>query len=129
MYQPNQFTEPRCGPLSGAGYSLPLSSCDVDAPQPLIDRRPSVSMLKWNNTSSKSRNDAPTPTAGRQGLTTIYSIFLTFIRFLIIYLQNLCINNKSAPITLTFMADHFSWLLSHRIFIYCFNFMLRFAAA
>ncbi|KAJ6646663.1 hypothetical protein Bhyg_01876 [Pseudolycoriella hygida] len=55
--------EPRCGPVTGAAISLPLPLCDVDAPQPLVDRRPSVSLLKW---SSCKRNDAPTPTAARQ---------------------------------------------------------------
>ncbi|XP_037032238.1 uncharacterized protein LOC119071492 isoform X1 [Bradysia coprophila] len=55
--------EPRCGPVTGAAISLPLAPCDVDAPQPLVDRRPSVSLLKWG---SSKRNDAPTPTAARQ---------------------------------------------------------------
>lgn len=59
------FSEPRCGPVTGAAISLPLAPCDVDAPQPLVDRRPSVSLLKW---SSSKRNDASTPTVGRQGL-------------------------------------------------------------
>lgn len=59
------FSEPRCGPI-GAAISLPLAPCDMDAPQPLVDRRPSVSMLKWG--SCQKRNDAPTPTAARQGL-------------------------------------------------------------
>lgn len=58
------FSEPRCGPI-GAAISLPLAPCDVDAPQPLVDRRPSVSMLKWG--SYHKRNDVPTPTAARQG--------------------------------------------------------------
>ncbi|XP_055390557.1 uncharacterized protein LOC129619338 isoform X3 [Condylostylus longicornis] len=58
---PDKFTE-RCGPvLTGATYTLTSSSCDVDAPQPLVDRRPSVSYLKWT-----ARNDAHTPTAARQ---------------------------------------------------------------
>lgn len=66
----NQFLEPRCGALTGAAISLPLSPCDVDAPQPLVDRRPSVSLLKW---SSSKRNDAPTPTAARQGLDYFFN--------------------------------------------------------
>ena len=60
------FTEPRCGPVTGAAISLPIPSCDVDVAQPLIDRRPSVSMLKWGG--SGKRSEAPTPTAARQGL-------------------------------------------------------------
>ncbi|CAD7088297.1 unnamed protein product [Hermetia illucens] len=57
--------EERCGPVAGAAissYPLP-SSCDVDAPQPLVDRRPSVPLMKWN---ASKRNDAPTPIAARQ---------------------------------------------------------------
>ncbi|XP_055906028.1 uncharacterized protein LOC129941431 isoform X1 [Eupeodes corollae] len=70
FFQPNRqgvdFNEERCGPLlSGANNTPPISplSYDVDAPQPLVDRKPSVSLLKWN---SGKRNDAPTPTAARQ---------------------------------------------------------------
>lgn len=59
------FSEPRCGPINAA-ISLSLPPCDVDAPQPLVDRRPSVSLLKWGSTHR--RNDASTPTAVRQGL-------------------------------------------------------------
>lgn len=60
------LSEPRCGPLSGGSpiACALTSSGDVnDAPQflPLVDRRPSVSMLlKWG--------DRSTPTAARQGL-------------------------------------------------------------
>lgn len=67
------FTEPRCGPI-GAAISLPVAPCDVDAPQPLVDRRPSVSMLKWG--SYHKRNDALTPTAARQGSTKSLSLFI-----------------------------------------------------
>lgn len=62
------FSEPRCGPI-GASISLSLPQSDVDAPQPIIDRRPSLSLFKWG--SSQKRNDAPTPTA-RQGLIRSY---------------------------------------------------------
>ncbi|XP_055906031.1 uncharacterized protein LOC129941431 isoform X2 [Eupeodes corollae] len=64
--QTNGNSKERCGPLlSGANNTPPISplSYDVDAPQPLVDRKPSVSLLKWN---SGKRNDAPTPTAARQ---------------------------------------------------------------
>lgn len=64
------FTEPRCGPVTGAPISLPIP-CDVD-PQPLVDRRSSISLLKWG---SCKRNDAPTPTAARQGLNDCKIIF------------------------------------------------------
>uniref|UniRef100_A0A1B0CSD6 DUF7153 domain-containing protein n=2 Tax=Lutzomyia longipalpis TaxID=7200 RepID=A0A1B0CSD6_LUTLO len=57
-------TEPRCGPLSGATSSA-LSSAiyDVEVPQPLVDRRPSVSLLKWG---PSKRYEVPTPTVLRQ---------------------------------------------------------------
>lgn len=58
------FSE-RCGPI-GAAISPPVGPCDVDAPQPLVDRRPSVSMLKWG--SYHKRNDTLSPAAARQGL-------------------------------------------------------------
>lgn len=67
------FSEPRCGPI-GASLSLSMQQCDVDAPQPIIDRRPSMSLFKWGG--SQKRNDAPTPTAARQGLD--YSIKSAF---------------------------------------------------
>lgn len=70
------FSEPRCGPIGAATISLPLPPCDVDMPQPLVDRRPSVSLLKWG---SQKRNDAPTPTAARQGLTLFSIIFLYYV--------------------------------------------------
>lgn len=62
------FSEPRCGPI-GASISLSMPQCDVDVAQPIIDRRPSVSLFKWGG--SQKRNDAPTPTAARQGLNII----------------------------------------------------------
>lgn len=71
------ISEPRCGPLAG-GSGSPIacaltSSGDVnDAPQflPLVDRRPSVSMLlKWG--------DRSTPTAARQGLSFLWFVFCT----------------------------------------------------
>lgn len=62
------LSEPRCGPI-GASLSLSMQPCDVDAPQPIIDRRPSVSLFKWGG--SQKRNDATTPTAARQGLILI----------------------------------------------------------
>lgn len=71
------FSEPRCGPI---GASISLSPCDIDVPQPIIDRRPSMSLFKWGG--SQKRNDAPTPTAARQGLNLInqppnsFSIFI-----------------------------------------------------
>lgn len=70
------FTEPRCGPVTGAPISLPIP-CDVD-PQPLVDRRSSISLLKWG---SCKRNDAPTPTAARQGLNDCKKIcfYLIFV--------------------------------------------------
>lgn len=64
------FSEPRCGPI-GASISLSLPQCDIDVPQPIIDRRPSMSLFKWGG--SQKRNDAPTPTAARQGLISINS--------------------------------------------------------
>ena len=78
--KPNQntFTE-RCGPLSGAGYNSFSIPPDVDAPQPLVDRRSSVSLLKW--TASK-RNEAPTPIAARQGLSC--SVFKVYNFYIII---------------------------------------------
>lgn len=74
------ITEPRCGPLSGAPNSLlPLPSSEVDAPQPLIDRRPSISLFKWG--SGKRSGDAPTPTAARQGLSLAYLLIRYFLLF------------------------------------------------
>lgn len=66
------FSEPRCGPI-GASLSLSMAQCDIDVPQPIIDRRPSVSLFRWAGGSQK-RNDAPTPTAARQGLNFINNI-------------------------------------------------------
>ncbi|XP_055694615.1 uncharacterized protein LOC129796581 isoform X2 [Lutzomyia longipalpis] len=57
-------TEPRCGPLSGATSSALSSTIyDVEVPQPLVDRRPSVSLLKWG---PSKRYEVPTPTVLRQ---------------------------------------------------------------
>ncbi|XP_059608732.1 uncharacterized protein LOC132256381 isoform X1 [Phlebotomus argentipes] len=56
--------EPRCGPLAGAAPSaLATAIYEVDAPQPLVDRRPSLSLLKWGSTR---RYEVPTPTVLRQ---------------------------------------------------------------
>ncbi|XP_055318460.1 uncharacterized protein LOC129576785 isoform X2 [Sitodiplosis mosellana] len=61
----NDCEEPRCGPI-GASISLSMPQhCDIDVAQPIIDRRPSVSLFRWGGGSQK-RNDAPTPTAARQ---------------------------------------------------------------
>lgn len=73
--QPSQptkciFSEPRCGPIDrGASISLSMPH-EFDMPQPIIDRRPSVTLFKWGG--SQKRSDAPTPTAARQGLHFIY---------------------------------------------------------
>lgn len=66
------ISEPRCGPLAGAsGSPVACALTDVnDAPSsqflPLVDRRPSVSMLnaKWGDRST------PTAAALRQGLSS-----------------------------------------------------------
>lgn len=56
--------EPRCGPIDrGASLSLSMPH-EFDVPQPIIDRRPSVTLFKWGG--SQKRSDAPTPTAARQ---------------------------------------------------------------
>ncbi|XP_063909316.1 uncharacterized protein LOC135126978 isoform X2 [Zophobas morio] len=61
-------TEPRCGPMTGAGGD-PLPSLqssaispamtESDLPQPLVVRTPSVSMMKWPSTPSPTKT---TPT-------------------------------------------------------------------
>ncbi|XP_015840525.1 uncharacterized protein LOC660922 isoform X1 [Tribolium castaneum] len=61
-------TEPRCGPMTGAGGEPlpPLQSSAIsppmtesDLPQPLVVRTPSVSMMKWPTTPSPTKT---TPT-------------------------------------------------------------------
>lgn len=83
------FSEPRCGPLTGAPISLPIP-CDVDVPQPLVDRRSSISLLKWG---SCKRNEAPTPTAARQGLNQTFFSFLIMITniFFQFVLSHICV--------------------------------------
>lgn len=82
------FSEPRCGPI-GANISLSLPQCDVDVPQPIIDRRPSMSLFKWGG--SLKRNDAPTPTAARQGLTFhLHSVTHTHPLFHALFHQDKC---------------------------------------
>lgn len=78
------FTEPRCGPVTGAPISLPIP-CDVD-PQPLVDRRSSISLLKWG---SCKRNDAPTPTAARQGLNDCKNNL--FLMFFCLFFELFCL--------------------------------------
>ncbi|XP_067628138.1 uncharacterized protein [Eurosta solidaginis] len=55
----------RCTAFSGAGtqlsttatsLSLPQQQYEMDAPQPLVDRKPSFSLLRWNS-SIRERND------------------------------------------------------------------------
>ncbi|XP_045482749.1 uncharacterized protein LOC123686564 isoform X1 [Harmonia axyridis] len=58
-------TEPRCGPMTGAGGEPLMQSTisppmtESDFPQPLVVRSPSVSMLKWPQTPSPTKT---TPT-------------------------------------------------------------------
>ncbi|KAJ8952637.1 hypothetical protein NQ318_020952, partial [Aromia moschata] len=62
------FPEPRCGPMTGAGGEpLPMQSSispamtESDLPQPLVVRSPSVSLLKWpNSTPSPTKTTTPT---------------------------------------------------------------------
>ncbi|XP_037948123.1 uncharacterized protein LOC119679702 isoform X1 [Teleopsis dalmanni] len=70
FFSPNRsgydMGEERCSAFSGActqlsttATSLPLPPLphEVDAPQPLVDRKPSVSVLRWNNVSVRTRNE------------------------------------------------------------------------
>ncbi|KAJ8934345.1 hypothetical protein NQ314_013386, partial [Rhamnusium bicolor] len=60
------FSEPRCGPMTGAGGEpLPMQSTispamtESDLPQPLVVRTPSVSLMKWPSTPSPTKNTTP----------------------------------------------------------------------
>ncbi|XP_026471908.1 uncharacterized protein LOC113376211, partial [Ctenocephalides felis] len=60
-------SEPRCGPVTGGAGSLTVSPSDFEMPQPLVDRRSSVSLLKWTPSVRRNTNsDLPTPCTTRQ---------------------------------------------------------------
>lgn len=63
-FKSTELIAERCTALSGActqlsttttSLSLPPQPYEVDAPQPLVDRKPSISLLRWNN-SVRIRN-------------------------------------------------------------------------
>lgn len=90
---------------------MSMPPCDIDVPQPIIDRRPSVSLFRWGG--SQKRNDAPTPTAGRQGLNIISNKHSTFIFNLvsIIFIKPIIIFNIISIYShiLHLITTHYWW--------------------
>lgn len=69
----------RCSGFTGAcpttTTSLPLSPFEMDAPQqPLVDRKPSVSLLRWNNNTTTNTSAATTTILNQQTANNSSSI-------------------------------------------------------
>ncbi|CAD7011927.1 uncharacterized protein LOC101460297 isoform X4 [Ceratitis capitata] len=71
--------EERCTALSGActqlsttttSLSLPPQQYEVDAPQPLVDRKPSISLLRWNNSVRERNGQVATVLSNAAAATT-----------------------------------------------------------
>lgn len=75
-----QIIAERCSGFTGAyaqisntttSLPLPPMQHDLDAPQPLVDRKPSVSLLRWNSGSSNNHHNNITANANTTTTTVI----------------------------------------------------------